>query len=1441
MPLTKSFSEQNRGPKRPQWQRSKSNPAPRTIVPPPPFPVSTKTKTKLQAFQFETLSDADLDTATSKHTSPPAPDKVINAVTPAGRTAWQDLLSKPEAPKDDENLSPGERILWRNDHNADHPVAMSPLIPRKGRKRARSSSPISSPASKHATPAVGSKKLARVLKTPRADPATELWDRFSVPGANASPSGLTNPLLAQLMVSSSPRLKDGGALGSERPLRKAISCGAHWPKRRKVERLDADMGDIATAKTQPDSKSSMVSALLETVNGEIKSKSTQLKPPSPQKRSPLRESPTVQRPIRQSPSRRPQGSSPLAKKSTGVRTEESDAGIPFGDKASSDYGDDDFDDETLLGLDASISVQGDDSTMVAPSEELNHQAPPPPKVAGDDFGDFDDDFLDGAEELVAEVEAKHASQNPFHGQQQKPANAWVDDTAYGDDFDDADFDAVDLAATQATAQPFATNPSQKPKAIQRYLITDVLENSYFDEHEREYPEKILLVQAERTNAVKTVHLRGDWYDTEASPRAYVHIIGSFEPSGRCIIDNNHNTLILHPDQLVSSTVVADSITCMRRAVLQDRVKATSEASPPLVYGTILHEIFQEALMANNWDLGFLGSVISKTLRKHIEDLYVIKVTFEDAHAHVLSKMPELRTWAQAFVAASPKAGAFVQGRGSERVNMCVSKLLDVEEHVWSPMYGLKGNIDATVQITMRDGKTSQTLTVPFEVKTGRNATANHQAQTVLYNLLLSDRYDIEIVYGILYYTETSQTLRIPAIRTELRHLIMRRNTLACYIRERSVQLPPMKRSKNACAKCYAQTSCFTYHKLADSGNGETSGLDEKFDEVVKHLTPTHREFFLKWEDLLTKEEKESQKLRRELWTMVSTEREKVGRCFANVIIEEGSASEDKQQLKINRFSYTFMKGNSAPGFSFLDSQLVVGEPIVVSDEQGHFALALGYVTAVKKQRISVAVDRRLHNARIRQPGFNDVDNQVFASIMEVAPEGAKAEQSEGKIREAPIRYRLDKDEFSNGMATVRNNLVQVMADGPFGSSEIRRLVVDLVPPTFKTTPTQYTVPGKDSLNVDQKAAVEKPSDIMTLSNTLIYNGRLKCGTESLRHAELHVPNMGALSARHFDAASFISHSQSQSQQNRSPSKPRPTTFCPASRLGACWLADLVHPSSRVRFVNTDALLPHSREQAKGNRIVNPCEARVVAQLVDALLAVGVPPSEVGVVTHYRSQLALLKHTLRASSAAGGAAAAAAAQDVEMHTADRFQGRDKSVVILSLVRSNEPCAIGELLKDWRRINVAFTRAKTKLLVVGSRSTLGGCGEGEMLARFVRLMEDRDWVYDLDAGALDAHLFREDGGATQVTGSVTASARVGGASVVVGAGEEDGFKGLGLKRGLLFPPGGGGGGAVKGKENRPLSQKGRTVEPKKAARIGERAMLRGKPVLRDILNDMMDGGY
>jgi superfamily I DNA and/or RNA helicase len=60
--------------------------------------------------------------------------------------------------------------------------------------------------------------------------------------------------------------------------------------------------------------------------------------------------------------------------------------------------------------------------------------------------------------------------------------------------------------------------------------------------------------------------------------------------------------------------------------------------------------------------------------------------------------------------------------------------------------------------------------------------------------------------------------------------------------------------------------------------------------------------------------------------------------------------------------------------------------------------------------------------------------------------------------------------------------------------------------------------------------------------------------------------------------------------------------------------------------------------------------------------------------------------------------------LELSTIDRYQGRDKPVIILSLVRSNPGGKAGRLLQDIRRLNVAITRAKSKLFIVGSFSTL-----------------------------------------------------------------------------------------------------------------------------------------
>jgi hypothetical protein len=64
-------------------------------------------------------------------------------------------------------------------------------------------------------------------------------------------------------------------------------------------------------------------------------------------------------------------------------------------------------------------------------------------------------------------------------------------------------------------------------------------------------------------------------------------------------------------------------------------------------------------------------------------------------------------------------------------------------------------------------------------------------------------------------------------------------------------------------------------------------------------------------------------------------------------------------------------------------------------------------------------------------------------------------------------------------------------------------------------------------------------------------------------------------------------------------------------------------------------------------------------------------------------------------------------------------------------------IGDLLRDWRRLNVTFTRARSKLVFFGSRKTLQ---HTKLLREFFELMERENWIYQLPQNANSAHTIR-----------------------------------------------------------------------------------------------------
>lgn len=166
--------------------------------------------------------------------------------------------------------------------------------------------------------------------------------------------------------------------------------------------------------------------------------------------------------------------------------------------------------------------------------------------------------------------------------------------------------------------------------------------------------QILLVKDEVTKLCKAICLRQSWIDTPVTAGSYVHVVGQPKSAGQYIIDDLEGLLILHPDYLLSATVVADSFSCTRRAVLQDRVKTTGDTNQAQIYGSILHEVFQEAMKANRWDTEWLISTIETIAARYIEKFFEINVGVRTAANHLKSKITELQTWAELFVTAKPK-------------------------------------------------------------------------------------------------------------------------------------------------------------------------------------------------------------------------------------------------------------------------------------------------------------------------------------------------------------------------------------------------------------------------------------------------------------------------------------------------------------------------------------------------------------------------------------------------------------------------------------------------------------------------------------------------------------------------------------------------------------------------------------------------------------------
>lgn len=207
------------------------------------------------------------------------------------------------------------------------------------------------------------------------------------------------------------------------------------------------------------------------------------------------------------------------------------------------------------------------------------------------------------------------------------------------------------------------------------------------------------------------------------------------------------------------------------------------------------------------------------------------------------------------------------------------------------------------------------------------------------------------------------------------------------------------------------------------------------------------------------------RFKKELWTLDAGERETLGRCFADMILDTSSGPEElaRGASKIHGSTYRFHRDKGTSAESLLNGHMGVGDAVTVSVSPDLFALCRGFILGLGPKHVVLGVDHAL-NIETIQARLSKRRHHPSAGAKSPAP---------------AVKFRIDKDEFSAGMGRVRDNLAALFYVG--GDTTRLRLVVDLDPPIFDTENNLLNEVRASSrcqalarsLNANQTLAVEK--------------------------------------------------------------------------------------------------------------------------------------------------------------------------------------------------------------------------------------------------------------------------------------------------------------------------------------------------------------------------------
>jgi DNA replication ATP-dependent helicase Dna2 len=845
----------------------------------------------------------------------------------------------------------------------------------------------------------------------------------------------------------------------------------------------------------------------------------------------------------------------------------------------------------------------------------------------------------------------------------------------------------------------------------------------------------------------TVTLWGKWTQTADLAEPGMELLVTNPQEGEYRGETTYSTggdshVVLEPGFLVDVTAVRSWVQCPRMYYLNKL--SGIPLNYPVVKGTVVHEVFGDLLRGLDLDESVRDRVSEAGL-----ELGLLGYEREEVENEVRRNAAAIEGWLaqgtltdEAASAASPEW----DGRPTEDAWRSEYSLI-------SPTYGLKGRADA-----LRRG-------MPVELKTGKNTRReprfHDKIQAACYALMLRER-DVPVDTGTLLYTKNTALDRTeesgdlaPAKEFSvgdglLSFVVRTRNEIAAM--EFDASVPTGFEADAKCEYCFEQDTCMVVSGRLDQ--------ESKAGQIGTPLPDEERDYFDRFYRAIEEERRETHAEYRKLWEQSPQERADDDRALI------GLEPVDETQLDDGRWELRARKpGDAVSKLREGDVALASdGDPVTGHSELVRIRRLDDEVVATADERVElrrldvypseISVDRMLtamHDALLkgdpdrkdvlferRPPEFSGerrtyVDNNAAqddavnlavraddCALIHGPPGTGKTYTIAQTVRALVERGdRVLVSAFTNRAV---DNALEAIRDVGVGEDRsvvrvgtetgVREDMLDLrLDPAGDPNDRAATLQGAsvvaattascgsrvmreqsfDVALVDEASQLTEPATLAAINRAdrfVLVGDHEQLPPVVRAENDLQTSLFERLHDAYPDAAVMLDRQYRMCQRIQAFSSRefydgalKPANGEVATRsladLGvdvADLPADLRDP---VSFVDPDG-------RREGN--TNPVEADRVASVVAAFREAGVPAEDIGVIAPFRAQVAEIGRRT----------------DVTVDTVDRFQGSSEEVVVVSFVATD--ALDGPIFEDYRRVNVALTRAKRALVLVGDAPAL-----------------------------------------------------------------------------------------------------------------------------------------